>query len=138
MMLGRRSWAAAEAASIKSAKREWRSRRMAWPFRQRRRMAPAWWNCMMNAIVRHNFKPEDEVLRILGVTPGIRSTSSLGLVSDGAAHRVISYHDYMIVCLFDIDGTLLASGGAGKAALETAFTEDFSRELIHHIPYAGR
>ncbi len=31
----------------------------------------------------------------------------------------------MHVCLFDIDGTLIASGGAGKAALEAALVEEF-------------
>ena len=44
----------------------------------------------------------------------------------------------MIACLFDIDGTLLASGGAGKAALEAAFTEIFGIELRVHVPYSGR
>lgn len=44
----------------------------------------------------------------------------------------------MIVCLFDIDGTLLASGGAGKAALESAFTEEFGVPLRVQIPYSGR
>jgi phosphoglycolate phosphatase-like HAD superfamily hydrolase len=44
----------------------------------------------------------------------------------------------MIVCLFDIDGTLLASGGAGKAALESAFTEEFGVSLREQIPYSGR
>ena len=44
----------------------------------------------------------------------------------------------MIACLFDIDGTLLASGGAGKAALESAFTETFGVALRMQIPYAGR
>ena len=44
----------------------------------------------------------------------------------------------MIACLFDIDGTLLASGGAGKAALEAAFTEVFGVALRVQIPYAGR
>src|SRR5438552_19188863 len=44
----------------------------------------------------------------------------------------------MIAVLFDIDGTLLASGGAGKAALETAFTEEFGVTLRVQIPYAGR
>jgi phosphoglycolate phosphatase len=44
----------------------------------------------------------------------------------------------MNVCLFDIDGTLLSSGGAGKAALEAAFTEEFAKPLRHHVPYAGR
>ena len=44
----------------------------------------------------------------------------------------------MNVCLFDIDGTLLASGGAGKAALEAAFTADFGVALRHQIPYSGR
>ncbi|HZZ79013.1 MAG TPA: haloacid dehalogenase-like hydrolase [Gemmataceae bacterium] len=44
----------------------------------------------------------------------------------------------MIACLFDIDGTLLASGGAGKAALELAFTEIFAIPLRVQIPYSGR
>lgn len=44
----------------------------------------------------------------------------------------------MIACLFDIDGTLLASGGAGKAALESAFTETFGIPLRVHVPYSGR
>src|SRR5579863_3873808 len=44
----------------------------------------------------------------------------------------------MHIILFDIDGTLLASGGAGKLALETAFTEDFGRELRVQVPYSGR
>jgi phosphoglycolate phosphatase-like HAD superfamily hydrolase len=44
----------------------------------------------------------------------------------------------MLICLFDIDGTLLASGGAGKAALESAFTEEFQTELRCQVPYSGR
>ena len=44
----------------------------------------------------------------------------------------------MFACLFDIDGTLLASGGAGKHALETALTEDFAVPLRGQIPYSGR
>jgi phosphoglycolate phosphatase-like HAD superfamily hydrolase len=45
----------------------------------------------------------------------------------------------MHICLFDIDGTLLSSGGAGKAALETALVEDFGLSgLRGHVPYSGR
>lgn len=44
----------------------------------------------------------------------------------------------MIACLFDIDGTLLASGGAGKAALESAFTAVFGIALRVQVPYSGR
>jgi phosphoglycolate phosphatase len=44
----------------------------------------------------------------------------------------------MNIVLFDIDGTLVASGGAGKLALETAFTEDFQTELRVQVPYSGR
>lgn len=44
----------------------------------------------------------------------------------------------MKICLFDIDGTLLSSGGAGKAALESALTEDFGIALRANIPYSGR
>src|SRR5207237_6367435 len=62
----------------------------------------------------------------------------------GAAHRWLAprarrhYDTSMIACLFDIDGTLLASGGAGKAALEASLTGEFNVELHTHIPYAGR
>lgn len=50
----------------------------------------------------------------------------------------VPYNSLMITCLFDIDGTLLASGGAGKAALELAFTETFHTTLRTQIPYSGR
>ena len=44
----------------------------------------------------------------------------------------------MIICLFDIDGTLLSSGGAGKAALEAALTQDFAIPIRAKVPYSGR
>jgi phosphoglycolate phosphatase-like HAD superfamily hydrolase len=45
----------------------------------------------------------------------------------------------MNICLFDIDGTLLASGGAGKAAMELALTEEFGVQLLEHrVPFSGR
>jgi phosphoglycolate phosphatase-like HAD superfamily hydrolase len=44
----------------------------------------------------------------------------------------------MNVCLFDIDGTLLSSGGAGKAAIETALVEEFQVEVKVRVPYSGR
>ncbi len=44
----------------------------------------------------------------------------------------------MHICLFDIDGTLLNSGGAGKAAIETALVEDFGVTLRVQVPYSGR
>jgi phosphoglycolate phosphatase-like HAD superfamily hydrolase len=44
----------------------------------------------------------------------------------------------MIACLFDIDGTLLASGGAGKAALESSLCEEFGVCLREQVPYSGR
>ncbi len=44
----------------------------------------------------------------------------------------------MIICLFDIDGTLLSSGGAGKAALEAALTQDFAIPIRAQVPYSGR
>ncbi len=44
-----------------------------------------------------------------------------------------------IVCLFDIDGTLLSSGGAGKAAFEMALLREFRlSELIDQVPMSGR
>jgi phosphoglycolate phosphatase len=45
----------------------------------------------------------------------------------------------MHVCLFDIDGTLLNSGGAGKAAMESALAAEFGlAEVQQGIPYSGR
>lgn len=45
----------------------------------------------------------------------------------------------MIICLFDIDGTLMSSGGAGKAAMEAALAEEFQVSLLDHgVPYSGR
>jgi phosphoglycolate phosphatase len=45
----------------------------------------------------------------------------------------------MHVLLFDIDGTLLSSGGAGKAAMETALLEEFClSELRGRVPFSGR
>lgn len=43
------------------------------------------------------------------------------------------------VFLFDIDGTLLSSGGAGKHALEEALLQEFGLDGIRvHVPYSGR
>jgi phosphoglycolate phosphatase-like HAD superfamily hydrolase len=45
----------------------------------------------------------------------------------------------MHVCLFDIDGTLITSGGAGKAALEAALAEEFAiSRLIEKLQLSGR
>jgi phosphoglycolate phosphatase len=45
----------------------------------------------------------------------------------------------MHVCLFDIDGTLLSSGGAGKAAMEAALATGFSVPgASYNVPFAGR
>ncbi|QDT64142.1 HAD family hydrolase [Calycomorphotria hydatis] len=45
----------------------------------------------------------------------------------------------MHICLFDIDGTLLNTGGAGAKAMESAVHEVFNRnEAIFDIPFAGR
>ena len=45
----------------------------------------------------------------------------------------------MYVCLFDIDGTLLASGGAGKHAMYTAIRSEFCPDHVHDgVPFAGR
>lgn len=45
----------------------------------------------------------------------------------------------MHVLLFDIDGTLIRSGGAGKAAMEAGLCSEFGvRELHDVVPYSGR
>jgi phosphoglycolate phosphatase len=45
----------------------------------------------------------------------------------------------MHVCLFDIDGTLIASGGAGKAALEAALAEEFGiPHILDKLQLSGR
>jgi phosphoglycolate phosphatase len=45
----------------------------------------------------------------------------------------------MHFCLFDIDGTLLNSGGAGQAAMEAALDKMFgANDAVHGISTAGR
>jgi phosphoglycolate phosphatase len=45
----------------------------------------------------------------------------------------------MNVCLFDIDGTLLSSGGAGKAAMEAALESEFGVPASSGgVPFSGR
>jgi phosphoglycolate phosphatase-like HAD superfamily hydrolase len=45
----------------------------------------------------------------------------------------------MHVCLFDIDGTLISSGGAGKAALEAALASEFGiGPLFEKLELSGR
>ena len=45
----------------------------------------------------------------------------------------------MQICLFDIDGTLIASGGAGKAALEAALAEEFGiPHILDKLQLSGR
>jgi len=45
----------------------------------------------------------------------------------------------MLACLFDIDGTLLSSGGAGKHAMYAAIASEFGvAQLDDGIPFAGR
>jgi phosphoglycolate phosphatase len=45
----------------------------------------------------------------------------------------------MHVCLFDIDGTLIASGGAGKAALEAGLEEEFGiARIAEKLELSGR
>jgi phosphoglycolate phosphatase len=49
------------------------------------------------------------------------------------------YNGCMYVCLFDIDGTLLSSGGAGKAAMEAALATAFhAARSSDGVPFAGR
>jgi phosphoglycolate phosphatase-like HAD superfamily hydrolase len=49
------------------------------------------------------------------------------------------YNLDMIACLFDIDGTLLSSGGAGKHAMYAAITSEFGiADLNDGVPFAGR
>ncbi|MBM3983272.1 MAG: HAD family hydrolase [Planctomycetes bacterium] len=45
----------------------------------------------------------------------------------------------MPIILFDIDGTLVRSGGAGKAAMEAGLVAAFAvKELRDEVPYSGR
>jgi phosphoglycolate phosphatase-like HAD superfamily hydrolase len=45
----------------------------------------------------------------------------------------------MHICLFDIDGTLISSGGAGKAALEAAMCDEFGVEhCMEKVELSGR
>jgi phosphoglycolate phosphatase len=45
----------------------------------------------------------------------------------------------MRVLLFDIDGTLIRSGGAGKAAMEAGLQSEFGvTQILDQVPYSGR
>jgi phosphoglycolate phosphatase-like HAD superfamily hydrolase len=45
----------------------------------------------------------------------------------------------MNIFLFDIDGTLISSGGAGKAALEAALASEFGfQESVGRVEFSGR
>jgi len=45
----------------------------------------------------------------------------------------------MIIVLWDIDGTLIRSGGAGKLAMESALRSAFGlTEIFDNVPYSGR
>jgi phosphoglycolate phosphatase len=44
----------------------------------------------------------------------------------------------MQACLFDIDGTLLSSGGAGRAAMESALASVFGVAEVSRVEYSGR
>src|SRR6476660_7200094 len=45
----------------------------------------------------------------------------------------------MRVLLFDIDGTLIRSGGAGKAAMEAGLRSAFGvTEILDRVSYSGR
>jgi phosphoglycolate phosphatase-like HAD superfamily hydrolase len=45
----------------------------------------------------------------------------------------------MHICLFDIDGTLIASGGAGRAALAAAFADEFGiHDDLARVEISGR
>ena len=44
----------------------------------------------------------------------------------------------MIVLLFDIDGTLLSTGGAGMTALRAAMRDEFGVADPHEVPVSGR
>jgi phosphoglycolate phosphatase-like HAD superfamily hydrolase len=51
----------------------------------------------------------------------------------------VSHNMRMKVCLFDIDGTLINSGGAGKAAMEAALRSAFGfSEVFDGVPFSGR
>ena len=50
-----------------------------------------------------------------------------------------TYHPGMRIIFFDIDGTLLRSGGAGKAAMHTALTRGFGLDKVREdINFSGR
>ena len=49
------------------------------------------------------------------------------------------YHNFMPTLLFDIDGTLIRTGAAGKAAMEAALRTAFGLTTIRdEVPYSGR
>src|SRR6516225_1384830 len=70
-----------------------------------------------------------------GPLPASPRLAHRAVMPPGSLERKVSMH----VCLFDIDGTLIASGGAGKAALEAAMAEEFGiPHIIDKLQLSGR
>lgn len=60
-------------------------------------------------------------------------------MEDTGTVLLLGIPESMPIILFDIDGTLVRTGGAGKAAMEAALSEDFRVCLsTEEIPYSGR
>src|SRR5262249_20093126 len=87
-------------------------------------------------VVGRGFHPVEE---------GVEVAQTAVNVADGQhAHRAGSarkwqYNSRMPILLFDIDGTLVRTGGAGKAAMEAALRDEFGvREIRDVVAYSGR
>src|SRR6516165_1665387 len=70
-----------------------------------------------------------------GPLPASPRLAHRAVMPPGSLERKVLMH----VCLFDIDGTLIASGGAGKAALEAALASEFGiTRLMEKLELSGR
>src|SRR5262249_50836132 len=88
--------------------------------------------------IGHGARPE----RLDG-TKSLEMIIDIGAASASPVHPGASrshfYNSLMHILLFDIDGTLIRSGGAGKHALESALAEVFELiEVRDGVPYSGR
>ena len=64
----------------------------------------------------------------------MNSASAGGGLTENAPGR---YNARMHIILFDIDGTLVHTGGAGKAALQDALSVEFQVDAAHEVPVHG-
>ncbi len=95
------------------------------------------------SVVTNDRDPANALDPRSGSTHLERTTDDLGQ-PDGGHHVAADYNTRVrpTLILFDVDGTLIDTAGAGRRAMERAFVESFGTgslaSMAHRVPFAGR